>query len=91
MKEIAKFLEIEHDESDLHQMVQNCLFATMGNKKHPLGPNSKHVLRKPKKFVYKVTNGRWTDVLRNEDAGNYRHLARRQLNLDGMPWLQTGK
>ena len=91
MKDIAEFLEIEYDESKLDEMVRNCSIANMRNKSDPLGSVASGIFRDPQKFFHKGVNGRWSDILSKEDAENYRHLARRYLDEDGIHWLETGK
>ena len=93
MKDIAKFLEIEYDENKFDLMVNNCSIETMRNKKNPLGEHaeSKGIFKDASKFFNKGVNGRWSDVLTDEDTANYRHLARRYLDEDGIYWLETGK
>ena len=91
MKDIAEFLEIEYDESKLGQMVENCSIEKMRNKSDPLGSVASNIFKDPQKFFNKGINGRWSDVLSEQDTENYRHLARRYLDDDGIHWLETGK
>jgi len=93
MRDIAEFLEIEYDENKLDLMMNNCSIETMRNKKDPLGAQveRKHLFKDPKKFFNKGINGRWCNVLTDQDTENYRHLARRYLDEDGIYWMETGK
>ena len=93
MKGIAKFLEIDYDESKFDLMVSNCSIETMRNKDNPLGEQAEQmkIFKDSKKFFNKGVNGRWTDVLTDTDTANYRHLARRYLDEDGIYWMETGK
>ena len=91
MKEIANFLEIEYDTNKFDEMVKNCSFTAMKNKKEPLGPLAVNFFQEPKEFFNKGIIGRWKDVLSDEDTENYRNLAKRYLDDDGINWLETGK
>ena len=94
MKEIAEFLEIEYDESKFDMMVNNCSIEAMRNKKNPMGARMEEnsgIFKDTKKFFNKGINGRWKDVLTDKDTENYRHLARRYLDEDGIYWMETGQ
>ena len=91
MKDIARFLEIEYDESKFDELVENCSIEKMRGKKEPLGPVANALFKDSKQFFNKGVNGRWSDVLSEEDTENYRYLARRYLDEDGIYWLETGK
>ena len=44
-----------------------------------------------KTFVHKGTNGRWHDLLGEEDVANYELRARQELGEDCARWLATGE
>ena len=91
MKEIAAFLEINYDKNKFDNMVENCGITAMRGKDKPLGALAEMFFKEPSGFFNKGEKGRWSDVLSDEDTENYRHLARRYLDEDGIYWMETGK
>lgn len=91
IRQIARFLEIEIDESKWDDMVLHCSFEYM--KKHasaavPLGG----ILWEggSQTFINKGTNGRWKDVLTPADNDRYEQLAIEQLGAKAARWLKMG-
>jgi aryl sulfotransferase len=44
-----------------------------------------------KTFIHKGTNGRWRDVLTEEDLANYESRALEELGLECAQWLASGE
>jgi len=91
MREIAAFLDIEIDEERFDELVDNCTFQSMKNKKEPMGAFANTVFQDPSKFFNKGENKRWQNVLTERDTEEYRELASRYLDDDGIHWLETGE
>ena len=92
MRRIAKFLDIEIDESKWDAMVEHCTFDYMkahADKSAPLGG----ILWEggASTFIHKGTNGRWRDVLPAEDVAAYEARATAELGPDCAKWLATGE
>jgi aryl sulfotransferase len=92
MRRIAAFLDIPIDEARFPTMVEHCSFAWMkanASKSTPLGgavwDGGAQV------FINKGTNGRWHDVLTDEDNRLYEATARQRLEPDCIRWLATGE
>lgn len=92
MKRIAKFLDVDIEESRWPVLVEHCSFDYM--KAHaamsaPLGG----VLWEggAETFINKGTNGRWRDLLTAEDSLAYEARARKEVGEACAHWLATGE
>jgi aryl sulfotransferase len=92
IRRIAEFLDIDIDEERWPAILEHCSFDYM--KAHaelaaPLGG----VLWEggAKTFVNKGTNGRWRDLLSNEECRRYEQLALEELGPDCARWLRGGE
>lgn len=91
VRRIAAFLDIPVDEARLPRILEHCSFAWMkanAAKTVPLGG----VLWEggAQSFIHKGTNGRWREVLTEEDNRRYEATALRELGPDCARWLATG-
>jgi aryl sulfotransferase len=91
MRRIATFLDIPIDETRFPTMVEHCGFAWMkanATRSTPLGgafwDGGAEV------FINKGTNGRWRDVLMQQDNDRYQTMARERLGQDCAAWLASG-
>jgi len=91
MRDIAAFLEIQVDEERFDQIVENCTFQKMKTRKNPMGSSGNVVFNDPSKFFNKGETKRWQNVLTEQDTEQYRELAKRYLDDDGIHWLETGE
>ncbi|MDH3650027.1 MAG: sulfotransferase domain-containing protein [Saprospiraceae bacterium] len=92
MKKIASFLDIPIDEAQWDTIVKHCTFDYM--KAHatasvPLGGIFWE--GGAKTFINKGTNGRWTDILSEEESQKYESIAIEKLGLECSHWLKTGE
>jgi aryl sulfotransferase len=92
IKKIAGFLEIDIDEDKWEDILKHCSFDYMkknSTKSVPLGG----ILWDggSETFINKGTNGRWKDMLTNEDNERYERMAMEQLGEKAARWLATGK
>jgi len=91
MREIAQFLDIAIDEAKFPTMVEHCMFDYMQQvaSKHPL--LDMVFQAGGKTFFNKGTNGRWKDLLTDDDLGRYDELVRANLTPDCARWVETGE
>jgi aryl sulfotransferase len=92
MKRIAKFLDVNIEESRWPVLLEHCSFEYM--KAHaamsaPLGG----MLWEggAETFINKGTNGRWRDLLTAEDSLAYEARARKEVGEACAHWLATGE
>ncbi len=89
---LAAFLDIPIDESKLGIILKHCSFEYM--KKHatkivPLG--GAFWTGGAQTFINKGTNGRWRNVLSEEESAKYKALALEKLGENCAHWLETGE
>jgi aryl sulfotransferase len=92
IREIAEFLEIEIDENQWDAILEHCSFDYMRNnseKSVPLG--GAPWKGGAKTFINKGTNGRWHDVLTEEDNQKYEATSLQNLGPECARWLATGE
>lgn len=91
MRRVAKFLEIEIAEERWPAIVDAATFATMRKNAAQIVPEA-HLAWKggAQQFIYKGTNGRWRDVLDEEDLTLHRESLDRSLPPDCAKWLIEG-
>lgn len=91
MRRVAAFLDVPVDEGKFDKMVEACGFDYMkerGEKSVPL--NGALWEGGCKSFVHKGTNGRWRDVLTEEDCADYERKAREELGEECANWMMNG-
>lgn len=91
IRRMAAFLEIDINEEKWPAIVGHCTFDYM--KKHatksvPLG--GAFWEGGAETFIHKGTNGRWLDILSDEDNRLYEQTAREKLGEECAHWLATG-
>jgi aryl sulfotransferase len=91
MRRIAGFLEVPIDESKFPKMLEYCSFEYM--KKHatksvPLGGAFWEAGAQT--FIHKGQNGRWRDILSEEDCRRYEDRAQSELGKECAQWLAQG-
>lgn len=91
MQRIADYLDIEVPAEQWDAVVERCTFASV--KKDPgkiVGANTANAFKGgADTFIHKGTNGRWVDVLDEEDLALY-DAAMSKLPADYADWLQNG-
>jgi aryl sulfotransferase len=91
MRRISKWLDIDINEEIWPSLVDCATFATMKGQFEKTTPAITHgVWRDPKSFFHKGSNGRWRDVLTDEDLGLYEKAKHRTLSADAIEWLEDG-
>ncbi|KAI0808839.1 P-loop containing nucleoside triphosphate hydrolase protein [Xylaria sp. FL0064] len=94
MRRIAKFLEIpEMKQEQWQAAVEHCTFDWMKAHADLSAPQQAHVAWKEgaKSFIHKGTNGRWKDVLSEDDNRQYLERAKRELGEECALWLEKGR
>ena len=90
MRSDADFLEIEHADEAFAEIAKACRFETAKkNADRIVGDMSQQFRAGNQTFFHRGTNGRWRDVLREEDLALYRQAMDR-LPLDLARWLENG-
>jgi aryl sulfotransferase len=90
IRRIAAFLEIPLDEARLPLMVAHCSIAHM--RKVAADDPLLNMLfnRGAETFINKGTNGRWREVLSQDEIDKADRIAERELTRDCAAWLRTG-
>lgn len=90
MRRIAEFLEIELDEAQWPAVVERCTFEGMRREGEKVGPLDQAFEGGVEGFIFKGTNGRWVDVLDEEDLAAYRRKVAESLPEDAARWVEFG-
>jgi len=91
MRRIAGFLEIDPPAEVWPQIVHNCTFAEMKRRGGELMPHAKIALKGGSdSFFHKGKNGRWREVLSEDELKLYDAAAKRELTADCRRWLEHG-
>lgn len=90
MRRIAKFLDIEIDETKFYKMLQNCSLEHMKQVSKQSQMLEELFVGGGPTFVNQGTNGRWRDVLTPEEIARCDEIAAQNLTADCAHWLKTG-
>ena len=91
IEEIADFLAIPIDPAQRDAIIEHCTFDYMRRKAIELNRPDPGLKGAAATFFHKGTNGRWRDVLSDEDIARYEAYAAAQLTADAARWLETGR
>jgi aryl sulfotransferase len=92
IRKIAEFLEIPIDESNWETIIEHCSFDYMKeNAANSVPLGGAYWEGGATTFINKGTNGRWRDVLTEEDNARYEAMAIEKLGPECAHWLKTGK
>lgn len=92
MEEVADFLEIDVDASDWPELEEYCSFEWMRENADRNMPIVGMAFKGGgKAFINKGTNGRWHDVLSDEDNARFHAAMHERLGEDCAHWLATGE
>lgn len=92
IRRIAEFLDIPIDETKWEAILEHCSFDYMkanATKSVPLG--GAFWDGGAQTFINKGANGRWRDVLSQQEVKKYEQIASDNLDADCAQWLATGK
>ncbi|KAI0196755.1 P-loop containing nucleoside triphosphate hydrolase protein [Xylaria flabelliformis] len=94
MRRIAKFLEIpEMRTENWDAAVEHCTFDWMKAHAELTAPQQSDIAFKEgaHSFIHKGTNGRWKNVLSEDDNRQYLERARQELGEECARWLEKGR
>jgi aryl sulfotransferase len=92
IRSLAEFLEIPVDESRWDDIVLHCGFDYMkANAARTVPLGGAFWDGGAETFIHKGTNGRWGDVLSEEDSRRYEQRAVEELGEECAHWLKTGE
>lgn len=92
IRRVAAFLDIEIDETRWPAIVEHCSFDYMKANGDKLSAMVNDFFEGglAKSFIHKGTNGRWRDVLTENDIRKYEDAAASRLAPECVHWLATG-
>jgi aryl sulfotransferase len=91
MRRVAGFLGIEVDERRWADQVERCTFAGMKGRSAEIGDFEDRFVEGINGFLYKGTNGRWRDLLTDEELERFERRAREFLPADAIAWTTFGR
>jgi aryl sulfotransferase len=92
MRRVAAYIGVEVPDASWPQLVDACTFATVKKNPHTVTGDGMDFAFKggADTFINKGTNGRWRDLLSEEDLLLYRDAMARTLAPDCAEWLENG-
>jgi aryl sulfotransferase len=90
MRRVASFLDLEIDPERWPYLVERCSFASMKTRADEIGDFESHFVGGADTFLYKATNGRWRDVLTDEEIERFERRQQELLPPDAVAWLTGG-
>lgn len=92
IRSIAKFIDVTVEQQQWPNIIDHCTFEYMkSNATRSLPFGGKFWDEGSKTFIHRGTNGRWRDVLTEQDIREYEATARRELGDACAHWLATGE
>jgi aryl sulfotransferase len=92
MRRVADFIGIQIEDELWPVLVEHCTFEYMKKHGSTLVPIADSMFQRgANDFIHKGTNGRWRDMLTQEDIDKYERLAKERLTPDCAHWLATGE
>jgi len=92
VRAIAAFLEIDLPESRLPEILEHCSFGYMKAHAELVAPLGGRIFEHgAQAFLHEGVNGRWRDVLTDEDSAAYERRALQHLGPKCAAWLATGR
>ncbi len=92
IRRIAEFIDVPIDESNWDAILEHCSFDYMRAHAEPSVPLGGAFWEGgAKTFIHKGTNGRWRDILTEEDSANYESRALEELGPECAHWLASGE
>ena len=91
IRRIAEFLDIEIEEALWPAVVERCTFDGMRGRGDEIGDFSQGFEDGIEGFLFKGTNGRWRDVLTDEEVAAYERRVADSLPEPAARWLEGGR
>lgn len=90
MRRIAAFLAIDVPDTMWTEVVERCTFESMKSRPDEIGPFEFAFDGGADSFLFKGTNGRWRDVLTEDELALYAQRVAECLPADAAEWLEQG-
>lgn len=90
MRRVARFLDVSVDEERWPVLVESCTFASMKRRSDEIGTFDLGFVGGAETFLYKATNGRWRDVLTDEELAAFNRRCEELLPHDAIAWTTSG-
>ena len=90
MRRVAAFLGIAVDEEQWPDLVERCTFASMKARAAEISDFDAGFVGGADAFLYKGTNGRWRDVLTEDELAAFDRRCEELLPPDAMAWTSRG-
>jgi aryl sulfotransferase len=92
IERVADFLDIEVSEADWPKIIEHCTFEYMKKNGEKVAPLGGQIFEGgADSFIHKGTNGRWRDMLTNDEIEAYETRALKELGPECAHWLATGE
>ena len=92
IRRIVRFLDMECSAETLAEVAHAVTFATMKQNAAQLLPGAETGWKGgARTFIFKGTNGRWKDVLAQEELALYTETVAKVLKPDCVAWLEQGR
>jgi aryl sulfotransferase len=89
MRRVAKFLDLDIAESQWPAVVERCTFESMRAEDSP--ELERAFEGGVKGFIFKGTNGRWKDVLTDDEVAAYKRRVAQALPDECARWIELGR
>jgi aryl sulfotransferase len=90
-RRIASFLDIPVPDAAWARVVERCTFQAMRARGAEIGPFEVAFEGGANSFLFQGTNGRWRDVLTEDELAAYATTAAARLPPDAAAWLERGR
>jgi len=90
MRRIASFIGVDVDPRHWPDQVARCTFEAMKRRAGEIGEFERNFVGGGDSFLHKGTNGRWRDVLTDDELARYREAVAKFLTQDMAAWLEHG-
>jgi aryl sulfotransferase len=91
MRRVATFLDLDIPESKWPAVIHRCTFEAMRDVKFEADHMQMAFKDGIKGFIFKGTNGRWRDVLTDEEVAAYKARVAKALPPDAARWVEFGR
>jgi aryl sulfotransferase len=91
MRRVAAFLGVSVDEERWPAVVESCTFAAMKQRSDDIGDFERAFVGGADAFLYKATNGRWRDVLSDDELAAFDRRCTELLPPDAIAWTVGGE
>jgi aryl sulfotransferase len=90
MRRVASFIGVAVDEQRWSSQVEHCTFASMKTRSDEIGYFDRVWVGGADTFLYKATNGRWRDVLTDDELAAFERRCEERLSPNAFAWTING-